>query len=71
MAAIRKMRIHGFGGKEVLRADDVEPSLPNAAVRVASVNPVDFKTGSASIGDRCAAGAEIVDGVNPSCELAG
>ena len=52
MTAIRKMRIHGFGGKEVLRADDVEPSLPNAAVRVASVNPVDFKTGSASIGDR-------------------
>jgi len=43
MAAIRKMRIHGFGGKEVLRADDVEPSLRNAAVRVASVNPV--KTG--------------------------
>jgi len=33
MTAIRKMRIHGFGGKEVLRADDVEPSLPNAAVR--------------------------------------
>ena len=42
MTAIRKMRIHGFGGKEVLRADDVEPS--HAAVRVASVNPVDFKT---------------------------
>jgi hypothetical protein len=71
MTAIRKIRIHGFGGKEVLRADDVEPSLPNAAARVASVNPVDFKTGSVSIGDRCAAGAEIFDGVNPSCELAG
>jgi NADPH:quinone reductase-like Zn-dependent oxidoreductase len=42
------MRIHRFGGNEVLQADDVEPSLPDAgqvlvAVHAASVNPVDFK----------------------------
>jgi NADPH:quinone reductase-like Zn-dependent oxidoreductase len=42
------MRIHRFGGKEVLQADVVEPSLPDAgqvlvAVHAASVNPVDFK----------------------------
>jgi NADPH:quinone reductase-like Zn-dependent oxidoreductase len=48
MTAIRKMRIHRFGGKEVLQADDIEPSLPDAGqilvvVRAASVNPVDFK----------------------------
>src|SRR5258708_1414602 len=48
MAPITKMRIHRFGGKEVLQADDVEPSLPDAgqvlvAVRASSVNPVDFK----------------------------
>ena len=48
MAPTMKMRIHRFGGKEVLQADDVEPSLPDAgqvlvAVRAASVNPVDFK----------------------------
>jgi NADPH:quinone reductase-like Zn-dependent oxidoreductase len=48
MTAIRKMRIHRFGGNEVLQADDVEPSLPDAgqllvAVHAASVNPVDFK----------------------------
>jgi NADPH:quinone reductase-like Zn-dependent oxidoreductase len=55
MAPITKMRIHHFGAKihhfgakEVLQADDVEPSLPDAgralvAVRAASVNPVDFK----------------------------
>jgi hypothetical protein len=36
----QKNAIHGFGGKEVHRADEVEPSLPNAAVRVASVNPL-------------------------------
>jgi NADPH:quinone reductase-like Zn-dependent oxidoreductase len=48
MSPTTKMRIHSFGGKEVLRADDIEPSLPDAgqvlvAVRAASVNPVDFK----------------------------
>jgi NADPH:quinone reductase-like Zn-dependent oxidoreductase len=48
MTAIRKMRIHRFGGNEVLQADDIEPSLPDAgqvlvAVHAASVNPVDFK----------------------------
>ena len=48
MAPITKMRIHRFGGKEVLQADDIEPSLPDAgqllvAVAAASVNPVDFK----------------------------
>ncbi len=49
MAKILKMRIHGFGGPEVLRADEVEFSLPDASqvlvsVKAASVNPVDFKT---------------------------
>jgi NADPH:quinone reductase-like Zn-dependent oxidoreductase len=48
MAKIRKMRIHRFGGKDVLQADDVEPSLPDAgqlliAMIAAGVNPVDFK----------------------------
>jgi len=48
MTAIRKFRIHSFGGPEVLQGDDVEPSLPDAsqilvAVKAASVNPVDFK----------------------------
>jgi NADPH:quinone reductase-like Zn-dependent oxidoreductase len=48
MATITKMRIHRFGGKEVVQADDIEPSQPDAgqvlvAVRAASVNPVDFK----------------------------
>jgi NADPH:quinone reductase-like Zn-dependent oxidoreductase len=42
------MRIHQFAGAEVLQADDIEPSLPDAgqvfvSVRAASVNPVDFK----------------------------
>jgi NADPH:quinone reductase-like Zn-dependent oxidoreductase len=51
MAPITKMRIHSFGGKEVLQADDIEPSLPDAgqvlvAMRAASVNPVDFKVRS-------------------------
>ena len=45
---IRKVRIHRFGGPEVLQVDSVEPSLPDASqvlVRViaASINPVDFK----------------------------
>jgi NADPH:quinone reductase-like Zn-dependent oxidoreductase len=48
MAPVTKMRIHRFGGKEVLQADVIEPSLPDAgqvlvAVHAASVNPVDFK----------------------------
>jgi NADPH:quinone reductase-like Zn-dependent oxidoreductase len=48
MAPVTKMRIHHFGGKEVLQAEGVEPSLPDAgqvlvAVSAASVNPVDFK----------------------------
>jgi NADPH:quinone reductase-like Zn-dependent oxidoreductase len=48
MARITKIRIHRFGGMEVLQVDDVEPSQPDAgqvlvAVHAASVNPVDFK----------------------------
>jgi NADPH:quinone reductase-like Zn-dependent oxidoreductase len=48
MNKVRTMRIHRFGGKEVLQADSLEHSLPDAgqilvAVRAASVNPVDFK----------------------------
>jgi NADPH:quinone reductase-like Zn-dependent oxidoreductase len=48
MATITKMRIHRFGGKEALQADNIEPSQPDAgqvlvAVHAASVNPVDFK----------------------------
>jgi NADPH:quinone reductase-like Zn-dependent oxidoreductase len=48
MAKIRKVRIHRFGGPEVLQIDNVEPSLPDASqilvsVKAASVNPVDFK----------------------------
>jgi NADPH:quinone reductase-like Zn-dependent oxidoreductase len=48
MTKIRVMRIHRFGGPEVLQADEVEPSLPDASqvlvsVKAASVNPVDFK----------------------------
>jgi NADPH:quinone reductase-like Zn-dependent oxidoreductase len=48
MAKIRKMRIHRFGGRDVLQADHVEPSLPDAgqllvAMKAAGVNPVDFK----------------------------
>jgi len=42
------MRIHRFGGPEVLQLDHVEPSLPDASqvlvsVKAASINPVDFK----------------------------
>jgi NADPH:quinone reductase-like Zn-dependent oxidoreductase len=45
---VRKVRIHRFGGPEVLQVDSVEPSLPDAgqvfvAVKAASINPVDFK----------------------------
>jgi NADPH:quinone reductase-like Zn-dependent oxidoreductase len=45
---IRKVRIHRFGGPDVLQIDNVEPSLPDALqvhvrVKAASVNPVDFK----------------------------
>jgi NADPH:quinone reductase-like Zn-dependent oxidoreductase len=48
MTRIRKMRIHRFGGPDVLQADDVEFSLPDASqvlvgVKAASINPVDFK----------------------------
>ena len=44
----RKVRIHRFGGPEVLQLDDVEPSMPDALqllvdIKAASVNPVDFK----------------------------
>lgn len=44
----REVRIHHFGGPEVLQVDHVEPSLPDASqvlvcVRAASINPVDFK----------------------------
>jgi len=45
---IREVRIHRFGGSEVLQVDHVEPSLPDASqvllrVLAASINPVDFK----------------------------
>jgi len=45
---IRKVRIHRFGGPDVLRVDEVEQSMPDAlqvlvGVMAASVNPVDFK----------------------------
>jgi NADPH:quinone reductase-like Zn-dependent oxidoreductase len=48
MAKIRKIRIHEFGGPDVLRIDNVEPSLPDASqvlvtIKAASINPVDFK----------------------------
>jgi NADPH:quinone reductase-like Zn-dependent oxidoreductase len=44
----RKVRIHSFGGPEVLRVDEVECSMPDAlqvlvSVKAASINPVDFK----------------------------
>jgi NADPH:quinone reductase-like Zn-dependent oxidoreductase len=44
----RKARVHRFGGPEVLRVEEVEPSMPDAlqvlvSVKAASVNPVDFK----------------------------
>lgn len=42
------IRLHRFGGKEVLRIEDLDISQPDAgevlvSVRAASVNPVDFK----------------------------
>jgi len=45
---IRKVRIHRFGGPDVLQIDELEPSLPDASqvlvgVKAASINPVDFK----------------------------
>jgi NADPH:quinone reductase-like Zn-dependent oxidoreductase len=48
MPTIKTIRIHGFGGIEMLRYEDVELSLPDAteiliASHAASVNPVDFK----------------------------
>jgi NADPH:quinone reductase-like Zn-dependent oxidoreductase len=48
MTQIQKIRIHRFGGPEVLKADTIEPSLADAGqvlvnVYAASVNPVDFK----------------------------
>jgi hypothetical protein len=55
MARITKMPIHRFGGREVLQADDVEPSLPDTgkcSVRAVSVNPVDFKIRSRQVSGR-------------------
>jgi len=51
MSKVRKMRIHRFGGKDVLQADVVEESQPDAGqvpivVCAASVNPVDYKVRS-------------------------
>jgi NADPH:quinone reductase-like Zn-dependent oxidoreductase len=48
MTKVRQMRIHRFGGKEVLQADEVELSQPDAGevlirVQAASINPVDYK----------------------------
>lgn len=42
---VRKARIHGFGGPEVLRVEEVEQSEPDASqvlvgVKAASINPV-------------------------------
>src|ERR1700733_8490579 len=48
MTKIRAMRIHRFGGPDVLQAEEIELSQPDAGqllvrVRAASINPVDFK----------------------------
>jgi NADPH:quinone reductase-like Zn-dependent oxidoreductase len=45
---IRKARLHRFGAPDVLRIEEVEPSMPDAlqvlvGVKAASINPVDFK----------------------------
>src|SRR5882762_6290123 len=45
---MRALRIHGYGGPEVLRLDDVPVPTPAAGqvlvkVRAASVNPIDWK----------------------------
>jgi NADPH:quinone reductase-like Zn-dependent oxidoreductase len=44
----RKVRIHQFGGPDVLVVDELEQSMPDAlqvlvSVKAASINPVDFK----------------------------
>ena len=48
MTQSAQIRIHRFGGPDVLQLDTIEPSAPDAgqvlvAVYAASVNPVDFK----------------------------
>jgi NADPH:quinone reductase-like Zn-dependent oxidoreductase len=45
---MKAIRIHGFGGPEVLQLDDVPIPQPGAdellvRIRAASVNPVDYK----------------------------
>jgi NADPH:quinone reductase-like Zn-dependent oxidoreductase len=44
----KMIRFHNFGSKDVLKAEDVEISQPDASevlvsVHAASINPVDFK----------------------------
>src|SRR5580658_5694263 len=48
MTEIRAMRLHHFGGPEVLQSEEIEVSQPDAGqllvrVKAASINPVDFK----------------------------
>jgi NADPH:quinone reductase-like Zn-dependent oxidoreductase len=48
MTKVRQVRIHRFGGNEVLRVDEVDLSQPDAGqvlirVQAASINPVDYK----------------------------
>ena len=48
MQKVKTVRIHRFGGREALKVEDIELSMPDAdeilvAVRGASVNPVDYK----------------------------
>jgi len=59
MNTMRAVRIHDFGGPEVLRVDDVERPEPELAevlieVHAASINPVDYKirTGSFPVFER-------------------